>query len=338
MDEKPVYVFIATVAVLLTACSPRIGGAPTETTSPNNVSHSLADAIVSGGVPKDGIPSIDNPTFVNADEARLGEDDVVFGVANNGTAKAYPQNILVHHEIVNDQITGNNVSVTYCPLTGTAMGFHRDNTTLGVSGKLVNSNLIMYDRATNSYFPQIMGEAISGEQKGNQLDQFRVVWTTWKEWKQQHPTTKVLSDNTGFLRDYNRDPYGSYTPRNGYYANNNVIFPTQHEDERLDEKDVVYVFKHDNESIAVTSDRLQRDRVLTTTLNTSTFTFVHDESLNTARLYNTTGDHNITYKNGSYSYGGDTHTATSLPLEDQPVYDAFWFAWAAFNPDTELYE
>jgi hypothetical protein len=207
------------------------------------VALSLADAIVSGGVPKDGIPSIDNPVFITADEARLGEDDVVFGVANNGTAKAYPQDILVHHEIVNDQINGNNVSVTYYPLTGTAMGFHRDNTTLGVSGKLVNSNLIIYDRATNSYFPQIMGEAISGERKGNQLDQFRVVWTTWKEWKQQHPTTKVLSDDTGFLRDYESDPYGSYAPRNGYYANNNVIFPTQHEDDRLDEKDVVYVFK-----------------------------------------------------------------------------------------------
>ena len=337
MDETPVCVLILSLVIVLTACSSQTGGTHTDTTQ-NNVSRSLTDGIVSGGVPKDGIPSIDNPAFITADEARLGEDDVVFGVAKNGTAKAYPQDILVHHEIVNDQINGNNVSVTYCPLTGTAMGFHRDSTTLGVSGKLVNSNLIMYDRATNSYFPQILGEAISGERKGEDLDQFRVVWTTWKEWKQQHPTTKVLSEDTGFLRDYNRDPYGSYAPHNGYYANNNMIFPTQHEDDRLDEKDVVYVFKHDNESIAVTPNRLQNDHVLRTTLNTSTFTFLHDESLKTARLYNTTGDHNITYTDGSYSYRGETYTATSLPLEEQPVYDAFWFAWVAFHPDTELYE
>jgi hypothetical protein len=196
----------------------------------------------------------------------------------------------------------------------------------------------MYDRATNSYFPQIRGEAISGERKGDKLVQFRVVWTTWEQWKQQHPDTLVLSENTGFLRDYESDPYGSYTPLTGYYDNDNVIFPTQHEDDRLDEKDVVYVFEHDDEAIAVTPNRLRKDRVLTATLNTSRFTFVHDKSLNAAQLYNTTGDYNLTYANGSYTYRGETYTATSLPLEEQPVVDAFWFAWAAFHPDTQLYE
>lgn len=199
-------------------------------------------------------------------ETDLNPDDIVFGVARNDTAKAYPRHILVHHEIVNEEINGDNISVTYCPLTGTAMGFRRGNTTFGVSGKLVNSNLIMYDRATNSYFPQIKGAGITGDRRGERLDQFRVIWTTWGKWKQKHPDTTVLTEDTGVLREYTRDPYGSYAPRSGYYASDNVMFPTQHEDERRDAKDVVHVFKHDQEATAVTPDRLKKDRVVTATL------------------------------------------------------------------------
>jgi hypothetical protein len=140
----------------------------------------------SGGPPKDGIPSIDNPEFEPARAVgdRLGPDDIVFGAARNGDARAYPQNILVHHEIVNDRIDGDPVSVTYCPLTGTAMGFERGDTSFGVSGRLVNNNLIMYDRATEAWWPQVAATAVPGPWNESpapaSLREFRVIWTTWK--------------------------------------------------------------------------------------------------------------------------------------------------------------
>lgn len=172
MDKTLICIIIICAAAVLTACSTQDAGRPTPDKS---ASEGVTEDIISGGVPKDGIPSVDDPKFTSVSETDLNPDDIVFGVAQNDTAKAYPRHILVHHEIVNDEINGDNISVTYCPLTGTAMGFRRGNTTFGVSGKLVNSNLIMYDRATNSYFPQIKGAGITGDRRGERLDQFRVI-------------------------------------------------------------------------------------------------------------------------------------------------------------------
>lgn len=122
----------------------------------------------SGGPGKDGIPSIDRPRFLSADTAdrHLSEGDIIMGVHLNGQARAYPQNILVWHEIVNDTVGGKNVAVTYCPLTGTGVGFERGETELGVSGRLVNSNMLMYDRATDTYWPQIIATGVHGPLKG----------------------------------------------------------------------------------------------------------------------------------------------------------------------------
>jgi hypothetical protein len=120
-----------------------IPGAPTD----------YSDAMLSGGPGKDGIPSIDAPKFWNVEDANgyLDDGDIVFGLVENGVARAYPQRILVWHEIVNDVVGGLGLAVTYCPLTGTAIAFERGNTEFGVSGRLVNSNLIMYDRDTDTW-------------------------------------------------------------------------------------------------------------------------------------------------------------------------------------------
>ena len=128
----------------------------------------LNDNVVSGGVPQDGIPSIDDPNFVSGDEANLDDGDIVFGIEHEGEIRAYPQRILVSHEIVNDEFGGETHAVTYCPLTATAMG-QKSGAEVGVSGNLVNSNLIMYDRDTESYWPQIMSTAISGEKEGESM-------------------------------------------------------------------------------------------------------------------------------------------------------------------------
>ncbi len=135
----------------------------------------LNENITDGGVPKDGIPAVDEPTFQPAEAASLADDDVVYGVEWDGEAKAYPQYILVHHEIVNDTVRGDPVAVTCCPLTGTAQGFEHGETNFGVSGRLVNSNLTMYDRDTDSWWPQMVATAIRGPGKGETLEEFRVV-------------------------------------------------------------------------------------------------------------------------------------------------------------------
>jgi hypothetical protein len=181
----------------------------------------LREAAQSGGPPKDGIPSVDEPSFEPADAVggRLADGDVVFGVARDGVARAYPQAILAHHEIVNDRIAGDPVAVTYCPLTGTAMGFERGGTTFGVSGRLVNNNLIMYDRAAETWWPQVLATSVPGpwnpEPGPASLREFRVAWTTWRRWREAHPEAEVLTEDTGYARNYNRDPYGQYTPRRG---------------------------------------------------------------------------------------------------------------------------
>ncbi len=129
------------------------------------------------------------------------------------------------------------LSTTYCPLTGTALGFERGDTTLGVSGQLVNSNLFLYDRATESLWPQILSTAVSGPLKGHSLKGVPVVWTTWSQWKSLHPDTTVLSTDTGHKRDYFGDPYGGYHPKRGYYRTDvPPRFPVLHADSRLQPK------------------------------------------------------------------------------------------------------
>ena len=177
----------------------------------------------SGGPPPDGIPSIDDPVFIPASRARLDPDDMVIGFAHEGQARAYPQRILVHHEIVNDQVGGLNVAITYCPLTATAQGFKRGSTTLGVSGQLLNSNLVLFDRETRSYFSQINATGLTGQHRGRTLDEVNVIWTTWGRWREAHPDTEVLSEETGHLRNYARDPYGGYNPIRGYYGQEDLV-------------------------------------------------------------------------------------------------------------------
>ena len=128
---------------------------PERVLSPNHAS--FAELILACGPGKDGIPAIDSPSFSDATAADgfLKPQDIVFGVYHQGEAKAYPQRIMVWHEIVNDSLGGEPVSITYCPLTATAIGFKRGNTSLGVSGQLLNSNVVMYDRASDSYWSQI---------------------------------------------------------------------------------------------------------------------------------------------------------------------------------------
>ena len=169
----------------------------------------------------------------------------MFGLEYRGVIKAYPQKILVWHEIVNEEIGGEELSITYCPLTGSAVGFRGRSRldgaalTFGTTGKLVNSNLLMYDRQTDSQWPQILGVAIAGPNKGVVLDEIPLVWTTWGQWRAKYPQTLVLSTETGFFRAYGSDPYGSYDRSGTYYDSGPPFFPVMAADPRFPDKHVV---------------------------------------------------------------------------------------------------
>ena len=289
------------------------------------------DFMMSGGPPPDGIPSIDDPQFVDASTTDLDDGDMVIGFARNGEARAYPQNILVHHEIVNDAVGGLNVAVTYCPLTATAQGFKRGDTTLGVSGQLLNSNLVMFDRDTESYFSQIAATGLTGDHSGATLDEVNLIWTTWGQWRAQHPDTRVLSDDTGHLRNYSNDPYGRYNPRGGYYDARNVLFPLMHESDAHHPKAMIVGARTEDESAHFMLDSLKDERVL----QTVSFTAVYDARFDTGVIYHSSDPPQITpTDDGRYAVNGDTYAPDALPLDALVSVEAFFFAWNAFYPNS----
>ena len=304
----------------------------------------IRDAAVSGGPDKDGIPSIDDPSFISPSEVDfLADGDPVFGVVRDGVAKAYPQNILAQHEIVNDELAGDPVSVTYCPLTGTVLGFDRGGTTFGVSGRLVNDNLIMYDRATETWWPQILATAVPGpwntEPAVRSLREFRLVWTTWDRWRGQHPNTQVLSQDTGSPRNYARDPYGDYNPRDGYYAGGAPLFPPLREDDRYGPKQVVMGARAPEGAVAFLKDGLREAGLLTGQLGDVPVLAAHDPRYDTGYVYRNPDE--ATYEpvdGGVRGPTGDTHSPDQLPLDRVHTFDAMWFAWAGFYPETNVYE
>jgi hypothetical protein len=172
--------------------------------------------ILSGGPPKDGIPAIDNPVFIPVSQVDtwLRPAEPVILVEAGGEAKAYPIQILMWHEIVNDTVGGVPLVVTFCPLCNTAIAFERlvggEPTTFGTTGRLRFSNLIMYDRLTESWWQQATGEAIAGERTGDRLAFHPAAIISWQEFKDAFPDGLVLSRETGYARSYGRNPYAGY--------------------------------------------------------------------------------------------------------------------------------
>lgn len=171
--------------------------------------------ILSGGPPKDGIPAIDNPNFISAaDETRIGDREPVITVELDGeTPRAYPIRYLTWHEIVNDDIGGIPVAVTFCPLCNSGITFDRrvgDRVlSFGVSGKLRNSDMVMYDRETLSWWQQAIGEGIVGEMTGVQLTALPTWMESWAEFRDRNPNGAVM-DQPGWNRPYGSNPYTNY--------------------------------------------------------------------------------------------------------------------------------
>ncbi len=192
------------------------------------------DEIQSGGVPKDGIPSIDDPQFVSVDQATkwLSENEPVIVLEIFGKAKAYPLQILIWHEIVNDELSSRFVSVTFCPLCNASIVFDRNKDgeilEFGTTGHLRNSDLVMYDRQTESWWQQITGRGIVGSYAGSKLFRLPSQITSFKEFAKAYPEGEVLSRDTGYSREYGRNPYRGYDD-----INNSPFFGVDLDDVRL---------------------------------------------------------------------------------------------------------
>lgn len=260
---------------------------------------------------KDCIPSIDNPNFESASEAGqyLDDQDLVFGINYKGTVRAYPQRILNWHEIVNDTIGDKPVVISFCPLCGTAIAHERilkgQPVEFGVSGKLLNSNLVMYDRLTETLWQHATGEAIVGELVGERLTQFPLETTVWGKWKEAHPQTEVLSRNTGFGRNYDAYPYGDYE------SSGRVSFPVQNEDDRLHPKAIGYGVEIGDQFKFYPEDKIGSSPI-TDKFAGKTLEIKRDKSGAVVIIDKNTGE-NINFLRG------------------------MWFSWVAFNPETELF-
>lgn len=262
---------------------------------------------------KDCIPSIDNPKFEGKDSANtwLNDSDIIFGLDYKGTQRAYPQRILNWHEIVNDTVSGDPIVITFCPLCGSAVSYERKVNgkvaQFGVSGKLYNSDLIMYDRLEESFWQQVTGEAIDGPaaERNEKLKPIYTATTTWGEWKKANPNTQVLSRDTGFTRNYDQYPYGTYEQDNQLY------FGIKNTDTRLPLKAVVYGIEVNGRTKAYPLDFIDKRKVISDNF--------------------TGADLKIEKVSAGVKFTNQTTGDEIIPLR------TFWFAWAAFHPDTQLY-
>lgn len=292
----------------------------------DGVKHSVSlNEILGGGPAKDGIPSIDNPKFGSIAEASkfLKDGDPGIALDINGTARFYPFQILVWHEIANDTINGQRVLVTYCPLCLSGIVFdpmvptsaeattgkQGERVEFGTSGKLWNSNLVMYDRKTNSLWSQILGEAIVGELTGTRLTVLPSDMTRFGEFKKLHSQGTVLSRDTGITRFYGQDPYGDYYTTPGTY------FPVGKKDNRLSDKDFVLGIVVNGKAKAYWPDAVKKVGEITDQFAGKTIVARYEKEIDAVRLFEKKAD--------------------GAALRINP-FGAFWFSWAAAHPETEL--
>jgi len=368
VDERTVYVATVAVLVGISAVALALGGAgaaddatpaqpPTDeaefSVTDDGTRYTVHPSRLRQGCPggTDCIPSIDDPSFQSADEAAwLADEDLVIGIEVNDEARAYPLRILNVHEIVNDEVGGRPVAVTYCPLCRSGLVFDRrvgDATlSFGVSGKLVNANLVMYDRETETYWSQLDGEAIVGPLVPRELTLIPSTITTWDEWRRAHPETRVLSRDTGI---YPKATYGS-NPYEGYADSDRVGFGVDSVDGRLDPKTIVYGITIGNASRAYPEETVVAADVINDEVGGVPVLVLDDRRDGGVKLFVrevdgepvrfTIEDSQLVDREGNrWRFDG---TATEGPhegarLERLNSHGVFWFAWSEFHPETDVY-
>ena len=271
--------------------------------------------ILSGGPGRDGIPSLDVPDFIPVSEAKfLRATDPVVGFVWEDEAKAYPLKILVWHEIVNDVVGGRPIMMTYCPLCGTSMAFDRRidgaETTFGVSGLLFESDVLMYDRETDSLWSQLKMEAVAGKRRGTRLQWLPSEQMTWQAWRERYPNSLVLSTAQGLGKNYRRKAYS------GYENIDETYFPVTLYREDLPNKEwVVGVLVGDSaKAYPVAALKARENGPLADRLG----------GVNLRIHYNVEGQ-----------WARVTRADTGAVI---PHVRAYWFAWQAFYPETAVFQ
>ncbi len=267
--------------------------------------------IKKGGPGRDGIPALNYPQFLKADKANfLNDSDLIIGLTVENEAKAYPIGILNWHEIVNDSLNNQQIVITYCPLCGSGIVFsslvNGKTLTFGVSGLLYNSDVLLYDKETESLWSQMMSKSINGKQSGRKLEIIPSDLTTWAQWKIKHPNSMVLSNQTGFKRDYTRDPYQGYTNTEKTY------FP-----------------------VSATSDKVPgKERVLGVQVKNGFKAYPYSE------LAKSNGSTTDEFKGVKIEIQYDKESQTAILSSPKNItsVSSFWFAWYAFHPYTKIYK
>ncbi len=260
---------------------------------------------------RDCIPAIDKPKFVTiANASFMNKEDIVIVASYKEEHKIYSRNILEIHEIVNDWFGSLPVAVTFCPLCGSAVAAVRivdgQPTEFGVSGVLHNSDLVMYDRKTNSLWGQITTTAIVGEKTGTKLRKISAQLMSWPQAIETYPTAKVLSTDTGFDYSYDKPNYQKY------YNSDKVIFPVSNLDARANSKEIVYGISINGQNMAFTETYLEKNTSFDQTFND---VVIHIENRGN-------GDVSAKYKKTG---------------EVIPITHSYWFAWYNFHPNTVLF-
>jgi len=319
--------------------------------------------IVDGGPGIDGIPSLENPRFTVASEVEFLQDDRRIAAIRIGDdIRAYPHQIMDWHEIVNDSFEDRDIAVTFCPLTGTSIGIERNlggnNVEYGVSGLLFRNNLIMYDRFSTSFWSQMQLRSVGGDFAGTDANVVQVIETDWATWKEMYPNSQVLNTNTGFSRNYSGFAYGPQYTTN----NQQILFPINNNDSRLNRKDRVHAIlpSSANENIDVKAYALKTFSDGTVIVEDSFFgndyMIVGNQELdfiNAFRLSNTfeqsleftpldvpSGNVIMTDQAGNewdifgYAVSGPNEGEQLTPARS---YTGYWFALADFFPGIELY-
>ena len=257
---------------------------------------------------RDCIPAIDQPIFVTASTVDyLRDDDLLLVLTHHDITRAYPTRILDHHEIVNDMFGSEPVAVTYCPLCGSGLAFDRrlDGQVLefGVSSLLHNSDLVMYDRQTDSLWQQITGASFAGKSRGSQLKSLPLAMAKWKDWQQENPDAGVLTVLQIKTDRYMKDAYGDYADSEKLYM------PVSATDARLHPKRVIYAMEIGEQAIAIDGEWLAEQGLWSDDFN--------DQAL-------------------VATYGSDGTVSASLNGKPITITRMYWFAWYSFHPNTAL--
>ena len=308
------------------------------------------DEILWGGVVRDGIPPLKNPKMLTAEQADyLADTDVVFGVAINGDARAYPKRILAWHEMFKDTVGKVSINGVYCTLCGSMIVyktvFKGQHYELGTSGFLYRSNKLMYDHQTKSMWSTLTGEPVVGPLvgKGIKLNRLHTVTTTWGEWRRRHPETTVLSLDTGHKRDY-----GEGVAYHNYFATDRLMFHTPFHDRRLKNKQEVVALRFDqlpDEQLAIDTDYLIEHPVYHDQIGNQRLVVLTD-STGANRVYDPKTIQFVSWDGDQTALdeqGQSWQVAESGLSNDQgqnlprlPAHRAFWFGWHAAYPQTRL--